>query len=150
MNYQGAIAEPTNLQSGPDDGLMLAVLRSARHIQERLEAVLEAVALTPAKYQALDALVKAGTPMALSELAGSLGCVRSNITQLADRLELDGLMKRVDDASDRRAIRAVVTPLGIERHEAGTVAIGELQRELAASISTADRARLVHARSGIS
>jgi DNA-binding MarR family transcriptional regulator len=143
MNYQDAVAERHDLQTGPDDGLMLAVIRSARHIQERLETVLESVSLTPAKYQALDALVKAGSPMALSELAGSLRCVRSNITQLADRLELDGLVKRVDDASDRRAIRAVVTPLGIDRHEAGSAAIAGLQAELASSTTSTDRARVV-------
>ena len=150
MNYPDAVAERNDLQNGPDDGLMLAVIRSARHIQDRLETVLESVSLTPAKYQALDALVKAGSPMALSELAGSLRCVRSNITQLADRLELDGLVKRVDDASDRRAIRAVVTPLGVERHEAGLAAIAELQRELASGTSSADRLRVVEVLAGIS
>ena len=149
MNYQDAVAERNDLQAGPDDGLMLAVIKSARHIQERLESVLEAASLTPAKYQALDALVKAGTPMALSELAGSLRCVRSNITQLADRLEQDGLVKRVDDASDRRAIRAVVTPLGAERHEAGSAAIAGLQQELAEATSSADRAVVVKVLSAI-
>jgi Transcriptional regulators len=149
MNYQQAVAEQNDLENGPDDGLLLTVIRTARHIQDRLEAVLESVSLTPAKFQALDALVRAGTPMALSELAGSLRCVRSNITQLADRLEVDGLIKRVDDAADRRAIRAVVTPLGIERHEAGAAAIGELQQELASRTSGADRLRVVRVLSGI-
>ena len=149
MNYTDAVAERNDLQNGPDDGLMLAVMNSARHIQERLEAVLESVSLTPAKFQALDALVQAGNPMALSELAGSLRCVRSNITQLADRLEVDGLLKRVDDASDRRAIRAVVTPLGIDRHAAGSAAIAEFQRELAAGISGVDRLRVVEILSGL-
>ena len=149
MNYQGAMAERNDLQTGPDDGLMLAVIKSARHIQDKLEQILESVSLTPAKFQALDALVRAGEPMALSELAGSLRCVRSNITQLADRLEMDGLVKRVDDASDRRAIRAVVTPLGIERHAAGTEAIAELQNELASLVTSADRLRLVEVLSGL-
>ena len=149
MNYSDVVAERTRVQNGPDDGLMLAVMDSARHIQERLEMVLESVSLTPAKFQALDALVRAGTPMALSELAGSLRCVRSNITQLADRLEVDGLVKRVDDASDRRAIRAVVTPLGIDRHAAGSAAIAEFQRELASGISSPDRLRVVELLSGL-
>ena len=149
MNYSDAVAERSDVQNGPDDGLMLAVMNSARHIQERLEMVLESVSLTPAKFQALDALVRAGTPMALSELAGSLRCVRSNITQLADRLELDGLVKRVDDASDRRAIRAVVTPLGLDRHAAGSAAIAEFQRELVSGISSPDRLRVVELLSGL-
>lgn len=149
MNYQSATAEREGLQTGPDDGLIFAVMKSARQLQEKLERVLETASLTPAKFQALDALVRAGEPMALSELAGSLNCVRSNITQLADRLELDGLVKRVDDASDRRAIRAVITPLGIERHAAGTEVIGELQMELASTVSREDRLRLVEVLSGL-
>ena len=138
MNYQAAHPDDTVRDTEPDDGSMLALLRAARSIQEKLEATLESVGLSPAKYQALDALVRAGQPLALSELAGCLNCVRSNITQLADRLEADGLVKRVDDASDRRAIRAVVTPLGVERHAAGAQVIRELQAALSARVAPSD------------
>ena len=48
-------------------------------------------------------------PISLSELAEKLTCVRSNVTQLVDRLEADGLAKRADDPADRRAVRAKVT-----------------------------------------
>ena len=108
MNYQATLpdSEPAT-DGGPDEGAMIGLLRAAGVVQERLEAGLDAIGLSPAKYQALDALVRAGKPLALSELAGCLKCVRSNITQLADRLETDGLVKRVDDPDDRRAIRAV-------------------------------------------
>jgi DNA-binding MarR family transcriptional regulator len=119
---------------------LLALLEAAEMLQGRLEAALEAVGLSPAKYQALDALVRAGESIALGALAGRLRCVRSNVTQLADRLEADGLMKRVDDPTDRRAIRAVVTPLGAERHRAGAAAIDRMQKELAARVSPDDRA----------
>lgn len=138
MNYPVAYAEETTRDTGPDDGSMLALLQAARSIQEELEATLESVGLSPAKYYALDALVRAGQPLALSELAGCLHCVRSNITQLADRLETDGLMKRVDDPSDRRAIRAVVTPLGVERHAAGARMIHQLQATLSARVAPSD------------
>jgi DNA-binding MarR family transcriptional regulator len=123
---------------GDSDGSMLALLGAARGLQERLEQALENVGLSPAKYQALDALVRAGEPLALSELAGKLRCVRSNITQLADRLEADGLVRRVDDVSDRRAIRAVLTPLGEERQKAGARAIQALQESLASRVDSAD------------
>ncbi|MEP6621447.1 MAG: MarR family transcriptional regulator [bacterium] len=118
---------------------MLALLRAARNIQDQLEATLDLVDLSPAKYQALEALVVAGGSLPLSELAGKLRCVRSNITQLADRLESDGLVRRVDDPGDRRAVLAVVTPLGIERQSAGESAIGRLQESLAARVSPDDR-----------
>jgi DNA-binding MarR family transcriptional regulator len=122
-----------------DVSAMHALLEAAGKVQEKLEAALDEVGLSPAKYQALDALVRAGEPLALSELAGCLKCVRSNITQLTDRLESDGLVKRVNDPTDRRAIRAVVTPLGAERHAAGARVIRTLKERFAARVSPADR-----------
>ncbi len=140
MNY--TVAERSEAEAGvsPDGGAMMALFDAARSLGTKLETALEGIGLSPAKYQALDALVKAGKPLALSELAGCLNCVRSNITQLADRLESDGLLKRVDDVSDRRAIRAVVTPLGTERHAAGSDVIHEIQVELSGRITPEDRA----------
>ena len=131
-------------------GSLLALLEAARCVQERLEAALEEVGLSPAKFQALDALVRAGKPLALSELAGCLKCVRSNVTQLADRLESDGLVNRVDDPGDRRAIHAVVTPLGVERHAAGAAAITELQLDLARRIAPSEREAFLRVLSSLS
>lgn len=119
--------------------LMAALLEAARNVQQRLEQALEAVALTPAKYQALAVLVEAGTPLALGELAGRLNCVKSNVTQLVDRLESDGLVRRVDDVSDRRAIHAIVTPLGTERQLAGARAMSELRDEFSVRVSSAEK-----------
>lgn len=138
MNYMSH--EETEVEAGPDLGPMFALLEAARNVQGKFEAALESVGLSPAKYQALDALVKAGQPLALSELAGWLNCVRSNVTQLADRLESDGLMKRVDDPTDRRAIRAVITSLGAEKHAAGAKVIRELQNAFAGKVSETDGA----------
>lgn len=119
---------------------MLVLLEAAQSIQDRLESVLDEVGLSSAKYQALDALVTAREPITLSELAERLKCVRSNITQLVDRLEADGLVRRENDPADRRAVRAVVTELGAERRAAGAEAIGRLQSELASRVAPADRA----------
>jgi DNA-binding MarR family transcriptional regulator len=65
--------------------------------------------------------------------------VRSNITQLVDRLESDGLVARVNDPVDRRAVRAEVTPLGKERFSAGTRAIRAVQSELASRLGEHER-----------
>lgn len=135
-----ACAEPMDAPGGASGEPMFVLLEAARNIQERLERALEEVGLSSAKYMALEALVKAGEPLILGELAGRLKCVRSNITQLVDRLEADGLVRRVSDPSDRRAVRAVVTELGAERQAAGARAIGALQSELAARLDTTDRA----------
>ena len=138
MNYTAE--HETAAEAGPDLAPMFALLEAARNVQGQVEAALDSVGLSPAKYQALDALVKAGQPLALSELAGCLNCVRSNVTQLADRLESDGLMQRVDDPSDRRAIRALITPLGAEKHAAGAKVIRALQETFAKDISASDGA----------
>lgn len=119
---------------------MLVLLGAARRIECRLEDALAGVGLSIAKYQALDVLVTADAPTRLSALAGSLECVRSNVTQLADRLESDGLIQRVASSDDRRAVHAVVTALGRQRHTAGTTAIRTLEAELAARVAPADRA----------
>lgn len=121
---------------------MVMLLEAAQSIQERLEEALAEVGLTSAKYQAIDALARAGEPLTLSELAGSLKCVRSNITQLVDRLEADGLVKRVDDPADRRAVRAVVTPLGMDRRAAGAQTVSRLQDEVTTRVAPAERAML--------
>lgn len=130
--------EPVVEQSASEP--MLVLLDAARRIECRLEVALADVGLSIAKYQALDVLVTAGKPTRLSALAGSLDCVRSNVTQLADRLESDGLIQRVASPDDRRAVHAVVTALGSKRHAAGALAIRTLQSELAARVAPADRA----------
>lgn len=90
-----------------------AVLHAARVIDARLESVLAPLRLSMAKVGVLRHLVDAGAPLALSVLAERNRCVRSNITQLADRLEADGLIRRVADPQDRRAVLAEPTAAGI-------------------------------------
>jgi DNA-binding MarR family transcriptional regulator len=68
--------------------------------------------------------------------------VRSNITQLVDRLESEGLVKRGSCPQDRRAVRAMLTPLGVERHAAGVTAIRVVQAEVAEQLSASDRKQL--------
>ena len=138
-----ASASDLSLRSGPDDGALLAVLGAAEELHERLEAALVAVGLSVSKFDAMDQLVQAGEPMTLGSLAGRLHCVRSNVTQLVDRLEAEGLVQRGGCSEDRRAIRASVTPLGAARHAAGLEAIRSVQTVVAQRLGPSDRARLV-------
>src|SRR5882762_9306959 len=96
-----------------------SVLHAAHLIEDRIEQALGKVGLSMAKQGALTELVAAGEPLTLSQLAARLSCVRSNMTQLVDRLEADGLVKRLDDPADRRSVRAELTQLGRERQRAG-------------------------------
>ena len=83
---------------------VFGLLGAARALEARLEASMADVGLSMAKFGVLRTLAAADDPLTLTELASCQRCVRSNITQLVDRLEADGLVKRVDDSSDRRSI----------------------------------------------
>jgi len=72
-----------------------------------------------------------------------LSCVRSNVTQLIDRLEAEGLVTRVADPQDRRSVRAALTPLGSERYVAGQQQVERLQGEFASRFGSDDRDHLV-------
>jgi DNA-binding MarR family transcriptional regulator len=140
MNNRPALDLPVDTAAiGDGEGGVLGLLGVAQVLQNRLEATLESVGLSVPKYFALQRLVLAGGPVSLSSLAVRQGCVRSNITQLIDRLEADGLVKRVDDPADRRAVLATVTPFGAERFAVATTAIGDVQTELASRIAPEDR-----------
>ncbi len=112
-----------------------AILHAAQLIQDRLEQALGEVGLSVAKNSALAKLAEAERPLTLSELAAQLSCVRSNITQLVDRLEADGLVRRVDDPADRRSVRAELTELGVESQRAGAAALARAQQEISSRLS---------------
>jgi DNA-binding MarR family transcriptional regulator len=62
-----------------------------------------------------------------------------------DRLEADGLVRRVDDASDRRSVRAELTSVGVEKQKAGAEAMVRVQEELSKKVSNADMSALENA-----
>jgi DNA-binding MarR family transcriptional regulator len=126
-----------------------SVLHAAHLIEDRIEEALGKVGLSMAKHGALRELAAAGEPLTLSQLATRLSCVRSNMTQLIDRLEADGFVKRLDDPTDRRSIRAELTDLGKEKHLAGNKAVKRVQGEFAASLTSKERAALEAALSAL-
>jgi DNA-binding MarR family transcriptional regulator len=129
--------------------LMFSLVNAGRAIEQRLEVALARVGLSLAKFGALTHLVEAGEPLGLSECAKKMTCVRSNITQLMDRLEAEGLVRRVEDPQDRRAVRAAVTRLGAERQAAGAKEVARVQAELAKTLNGMDHGALQRAFSAI-
>ena len=128
----GAVAPPGQKH------FSFSLLHAAHAVEARLEAALGEAGLSLAKFSALSKLAEAGEPLTLSDLAARLSCVRSNITQLVDRLEADGLVRRVADPDDRRSIRAELTPLGAERQLSGSKALAEAQEELSRLMTPRD------------
>ena len=134
--------EATTITSTPANSVMLSLLAAAHAIEARLEQGLATVGLSPAKHAVISQLAQAGEPLTLGELAARVCCVRSNMTQLVDRLEAEGLVRRIDDPGDRRIIRAALTPLGEEREAAGANQVRQIQSEVAAAVPESDRAAL--------
>lgn len=130
---------PPQQPTSSSDRTIFSLLHAAHALEDKLEAVLAGVGLSLPKYSVLSELVAAGKPLSLSELATRLSCVRSNMTQLVDRLEADGLVKRVDDPSDRRAVKAMITAQGRDRQSAGATEVAKLHEEFSTRVGDADR-----------
>jgi MarR family transcriptional regulator, transcriptional regulator for hemolysin len=114
---------------------MFSLLHAAHAVETRVEEALEKVGLSGAKFLALTKLVEAGEPLPLGALAERLTCVRSNITQLVDRLEADSLVRRVGDPADRRSKRAEITALGRKRQAAGAKQVEALEARFTRMLS---------------
>jgi DNA-binding MarR family transcriptional regulator len=120
-----------------------------QHVEDHLEAALEPLGLSLAKLGVLTKLVEAGDPIPLGTLAERCACVRSNITQLVDRLEAEKLVVRADDPRDRRSKRAELTDEGHARQAAGLKALVEAEEELLARLPAAKRETLLELLGGL-
>ena len=130
-------------QEGPAQAFSYALLSASGKVAERLESELEPLGLSLAKFGALSKLVAAGEPLPLSTLAERCACVRSNITQLVDRLEAEGLVSRADDPHDRRSIRAELTDEGRRRQAAGARALERAERDILAHLPKSKQDSLI-------
>ncbi len=130
------------LDSAPGCALTLLLLDAARAVEARAEGSLGEIGLSLAKLGALRHLVLAPEPLTLSQLAERHCCGKSNVTQLVDRLESDGLVTRESDPDDRRTIRATVTESGRTAYARASALLAEHERAMDAQLGTGPRAEL--------
>jgi DNA-binding MarR family transcriptional regulator len=123
---------------------LFAVLHASSVLEGRLEARLSDVGLSLAKLAALNRLTEAGESLPLGQLAERLSCVKSNVTQLVDRLEADGLVSRTGDPNDRRSRLAVLTDAGRKAYAKGSEIQVQTERELF-GVLTEDESDTLHA-----
>ena len=122
---------------------LIAVMHASGVLETRVEAKLADVGLSIAKLAALHVLVKAGESLPLGQLAERLSCVKSNVTQLVDRLEADGLVSRAADPNDRRSRLAVLTAAGRKAYSKGSEIQAQAEKELFSALS-ADESKKLH------
>jgi|SRR5262245_14111016 len=123
---------------------LFALLHASSALEGRVEARLGEVGLSLAKLTALRRLAEAGGSLPLGQLADRLSCVKSNVTQLVDRLETDGLVSRTADTADRRSRLAVLTEAGRQAHVRGAKIFEAAEQELF-GVLTAQESDQLHA-----
>lgn len=139
LKQESALREAVPVENG---AVMFGLLEAAEVLQGRVSAALGRVGLSFPKYEVLRYLRNSKDPLSLGKLAECQHCARSNITQLVDRLEGEGLVRRVDDPTDRRSVLAEITPAGATLADQGAAQIEQVRAEFAACYSSEERAAL--------
>ncbi|MFC9462542.1 MarR family winged helix-turn-helix transcriptional regulator [Streptomyces sp. NPDC058430] len=124
----------------PAEGLMIAVEQMVRYVRHSASAG----GLSTAASSAIGRLGREG-PCRLSELARAEGVSQPNMTQLVTRMERAGLVRRVADDNDGRAVLVEATESGLdvfrrrraERAQALDLLIGELTEPEQQAVRTA-------------
>ncbi|MBX3015862.1 MAG: MarR family transcriptional regulator [Caldilineaceae bacterium] len=119
--------------------LIEVLMHSSKAIELRLDAALAPVGISATKWKALRHLTEAGGQLTLGQLAERLSCVKSNATQLVDRLATEQLVRRVPDPLDRRIILAELTPAGQQRYTEGLVVVKAFEREFFGAFQEEER-----------
>jgi len=121
---------------------LFAVLHAANALETRVEERLADAGLSLPKLAALHQLSQAGDSLPLGQLAERLACVKSNVTQLVDRLEADGLVVRAADPNDRRSRLAVLTDSGKTAYARGSQIQQQTEREIFGGLSKEESSAL--------
>ncbi|HSZ93822.1 MAG TPA: MarR family transcriptional regulator [Acetobacteraceae bacterium] len=87
------------------------LLRAGRSVLARVEPRLAAAGLTPTQFGVLEAILHKG-PLSQRELSRKVLTSAGNMTDLVDKLEARGLVRRARQKSDRRAVHVELTPAG--------------------------------------
>ncbi|HEX6388611.1 MAG TPA: MarR family transcriptional regulator [Solirubrobacteraceae bacterium] len=101
-----------------------SIMRAQQILLARFNALLAPYGITFPRYEALMLLsfTKAGE-LPLGKIGERLQVHRTSVTNIIDKLEADGLVRRVPHSEDRRATLAQITPRGREIAEEATAVL---------------------------
>ncbi len=88
------------------------LLRASRAVLARVEPRLTAAGLTTTQFGVLEAILHKG-PLSQRDLSLKVLTSPGNMTDLIDKLESRGLVRRVRQKADRRAVRVELTAAGM-------------------------------------
>ncbi|HVS04183.1 MAG TPA: MarR family transcriptional regulator [Thermoanaerobaculia bacterium] len=123
---------------------VLAVLRAADRIRQRVTAALEPHDLTSQQYNVLRILRGArGERLPTLEIAARMIERSPGITRLLDRLEEKGLVARQRCRQDRRQVLCEITPQGLELLRQLDEPIDRVDEASVSALGESERLRLV-------
>lgn len=99
------------------------------------ETAFTKVKLTPQQFYVLAAIKNIGDPALPTDVAKWLDRNTNTITLIIDRMEKDGLVSRVRDLKDRRALRLLISARGLKLYEQATKPSHELPKIILSSLS---------------
>jgi MarR family 2-MHQ and catechol resistance regulon transcriptional repressor len=94
-------------------GAYVKLLRTARAVLARVEPRLVSAGLTPTQFGVLEAILHKG-PLSQRDLSRKVLTSAGNMTDLVDKLEARGLVRRTRQKLDRRAVLVELTAAGGE------------------------------------
>jgi DNA-binding MarR family transcriptional regulator len=115
--------------------------RVVRHLTRISGGPDEGPPMTSTQRLALFELVEEG-PMRLNDLAARMGISAPTASRAVDALADAGLIERLTDPNDRRALHIELTSEGRDRVERRKARVAEAFRPAASGITKADRRRL--------
>jgi DNA-binding MarR family transcriptional regulator len=99
-----------------------SIMRAQQILLARFNALLAPYGITFPRYEALMLLsFTQNGELPLGKIGERLQVHRTSVTNIIDKLEADGLVKRVPHAEDRRATLAQITPSGRKIAQEATV-----------------------------
>jgi len=103
-----------------------SIMRAQQVLMARLNDLLRPLGLTFPRYEALMLLSFTRTgALPLGKIGERLQVHRTSVTNIVDKLEADGLVRRVPHENDRRATLAAITDEGRETAARATAALNE-------------------------
>ena len=109
--------------------------RASRQWRRAADQRLQPFNLTEATWLPLVHIARAATPPRQKDLAASLSLDGSSVVRLLDNLEAAGLIKRREEASDRRAKAIFLTARGRAIADKVEVAARQVRRDALAGLS---------------
>lgn len=112
--------------SAPGMAAVTSVMRAQQILLSRVEATLKPLGLTFARYELLMLLSFSRTgAMPLSRVGARLQVHPTSVTNVVDRLEQQGLVRRVPHPTDRRTTLAEITAAGRTLADEATALLNE-------------------------